>query len=87
MIDPELIVRYPTGDTGQLIKNSKQQHKSIKYELDTMVEVNNQLKNNIDLNVIYNYFKGITQVTLGFRNYTTIAEIQYFFNTFVWGGG
>ena len=39
------------GDKYIQVDNIKHKHKSINYDFDTMVEVNNQLKNQIDLTV------------------------------------
>ena len=76
------VVHYPTRDTYQQMKNSDQKHKSVKYEFDTMVKVNNQLNKKIDLTVDNNYLKGIKQGTLEFRKLATLVVLQHPFNTF-----
>ena len=48
------VVHFPTGGTHQQINNSDQQHETIKYDFNTMVEVNNQLNKKIDLTVYNN---------------------------------
>ena len=49
-----------------------------------MLEVNNQIKNHIELAMKNNYLKGENQGTLGFGNPTTLVVLQYLFNTVVW---
>ena len=75
-IYPWLIVQYPMGEIEQQMKNSNKKHKSLKVDINTMVEVKNYVL------VDDNYLKGLKQVTLGFGNCTTIAVLQYLFNKF-----
>ena len=48
-----------------------------------MVEVDIHLNNHIYLAVYDKKLKWLKQVTLGLRNFTTLAVLQYLFNTFI----
>ena len=48
-IEHGFVVQYNTADTEQQNNISEHQHMEIKDELDTMVEVNNQIKNHIEI--------------------------------------
>ena len=58
IIGSGLVVQYPTWDTYKNNNNSEQQHEAIKYDFDTMVEVDNQTKKQIYIMVDDKYLKG-----------------------------
>ena len=72
------------GIKYQQIRNRKQKHKEIKDDFGTMAELNNQLKNQIDLTIEKNHLKGVRLGTIGFVNYTNLLVLQYLFNTLGW---
>ena len=78
------IVQYNMGIKYQQMRNRKQKHKEIKDDFGTMAELNNQLKNQIDLTIEKNHLKGVRLGTIGFVNYTNLLVLQYLFNTLGW---
>ena len=78
------VFQYHRGDINQQTNNREQKYKPVKDKFNTMEEVENHLKNHINLTVYNNYLKVVRQVTLGSVDCNTITSLQYLFNMFDW---